>query len=135
MCEHLLQPVYKKGEMEDDCIEKTIKRCAQFLNVESSKTYLSLFSSKATPKHSRKRRLFASQEQEQQQFARIPDRILENGYPILIHVGLFLLQDNVWSASKLVKSLEACGPEIDDIVKDEAWLTIFQYFFNEFQFC
>jgi hypothetical protein len=122
ICDHLLEPVYMPPadqELDDSMILTTIRVSASFLHKESAKRYLQNF--RSANSSNGKKRISSSNA--------IPSRIASPGYPVLTQIGLYLLQDNLWNAAELVRQLESTE-HVDEVTKDEGWLTIFQYLFN-----
>eukprot|EP00980_Cylindrotheca_fusiformis_P000639 scaffold158_cov105-Cylindrotheca_fusiformis.AAC.12 len=128
LCDHLLKPIYQ-DTTDDVSANAIIRACASFLGKESPQLYLETLQKEEQQQQQGFQRENNNKRSSSSSSSSFPARIASPAYPILTQVGMYLLQHKLWNAAELVRELDA-APNIDDIAKDEGWLTIFQYLFN-----
>jgi hypothetical protein len=142
ICEHLLEPIYhitgEEDEDDDDAFlteefrQATIRDCAAFLNKEYPAQYVKQLdvaglpeSSSTTPSLSLKAPSSSSPVS-----SSIPARIQNPKFPLMTHIGIWLLQDELWRVAELVRLMEKTS-NLDGLLKDEAYNHVWQYLLRQ----
>ena len=112
LIQHLLQPVFANSLSSPEERVETIQMCSFFLNKERHQTYIASLSENSKPP------------------AKFGGSDVPLSYPLLQHLNVWLLCDDLERAMQLLRDMEAC-PYVDDDGKDESWGFIWSYLLGE----
>lgn len=127
ICEHLLEPVYSPDEALTEAeIQATIRACCDFLNREQPSVYIQKIKEPTGGGDEQQQR----KEVPSANNGLVPERCLTPRYPLLTHLGAWLLQDDILRAIDLVRTMEH-HPHLDGFWKDEAYLHIWQHLLRQ----
>jgi hypothetical protein len=115
ICDHFLKWFGRKElTMPEDLGTASIQACNELIGKDNPFSYLTDLSS------SSKTSTNNNEESDQQ----LPQYSL--GYPLMTHIEVWLLQDDIWRVADLVRRME-CNNFINVDDKDDAWLHIWHY--------
>ena len=136
ICEHLLDPIYDVPEEVDGNAQSeemtmaTIRACSDFINKEHPTQYIKKL---VSPKNndcksnsSKKKKDLSTSSNS----SIIPAHVSSPDYPLLLHMDIWLLLDDIWRVVELVRSINA-SPALDGMVKETAWLHVWQYLLRQ----